>query len=147
MSNYSKYLFYKLISIIAFIMPFFVLFALNKSMFIVKNVTSISLYGYISLIFVFSIIKDKITIFGKNNLTLPFSIALFITAIMMKNFYQQLIIISIAGIIGSVLSQVFSPIEKVFYYQCYEIKGDSKLRITTPNLTHKEGWKRAYLWN
>ena len=144
MSNLAKYRLYKLLSFTAFATPFIVIIAMNYQMFIAFEVTKISMYGYIIGIFLVMAVKDKIIGTVRRNPVLTMSIVMFFTSVIMKNFLNELMIISLMGIVGSVLSAIFEPVVGVYFNQCFEYNGDRVKKIVSDDLTHKEGWKLAY---
>lgn len=145
MTNYRRYLLYKGLSFLAFIIPFSILIAIDSEDFIIKEVTKLSLYGYIVLIFLVVAFKNKLFDTAKKNPPLSMSLILFVTAIIMRNFYKELLLISIAGLLGSILSAIFEPVERVYFNCCFVANGTTYSKITTEDLPQKEGWKRAYL--
>ena len=144
MSNLGKYRLYKMLSFTAFIMPFVVIIAMNYQMFIAFEVTKISMYGYLVGIFVVIAVKDKIIGTVRKNPVLTMSIVLFFTSVIMKNFLTELMIISMMGIIGSILSAIFEPVVGVYFNQCFLYNGDRVKKIVSEDISHKEGWKQAY---
>ncbi len=144
MSNLGKYRLYKFASLFSFLLPFAVLVGVNYQMFISFEVTKISLYGYIVMIFVVVAFKTKIMGTAKKNPLLTMSIVLLITSMIMRNYSYQLTNIAICGIVGSSLSSIFEPVADVFFNECYEINGEHKRRVERDTLSHKQGFLRAY---
>ena len=144
MSNLAKYRLYKVLSFTAFATPFAVIIAMNYQMFVAFEVTKISMYGYLVALFILIGVKDKIIGTVRKNPVLTMSIVLFFTSVIMKNFLTELMIISLMGIIGSILSAIFEPVVSVYFNQCFEYNGDRVKRISSEDLSHKEGWKKAY---
>ncbi len=145
MTNLSKFKLYKLLSFIAFLLPFLFLIVTFKDMFFATMTgTKFTLYGYISLIFIAVAFKKTVAENVKKNPTLSLSIFMLITSFVFRTFCDQLLIISIAGFVGSLLSNLIEPVSEVYFNLCYEMNGVHKKRIHSENITHKEGWKRAY---
>ncbi|MEG2001722.1 MAG: hypothetical protein RR107_01345 [Clostridia bacterium] len=144
MSNIGKYRLYKVLSFLAFALPFAVVVGANFSRFIAFEATKVSLYGYVVLIFMVVAFKNKIFENAKKNPVLTLSIVMFLTAYIMKSFANELMVLSLTGLIGSLLSAVFDPVVEVFFSECFEMNGQNRRRITAETLSHKEGWKRAY---
>ena len=146
MTNRSRYVLYKALSVLLFFMPILALVALERDAFIKAGATKLSLYGYILLILIAVTLKEKCFDFAKKNVSLSLSLFLFVTALVMRYFSTELLYIGIAGIVGSVLSAFVSPVESVYYHLCYEdTVGGKRKRITSDDVPSKEGFKRAYL--
>lgn len=144
MSNIGKYRLYKFLSFLAFTAPFIVVIGINFGSFIMFETTKITLYGYLAMIFLFVAFKDKLFDTAKKNPALTMSIVLFLTSYLMRSFANELMLLSLTGLLGSLLSAIIDPVSEVFFNECFEMNGTKRRRVQKDAISHKEGWKRAY---
>lgn len=144
MTNRGKLRLYRFLSFIVYVIPFAFIVVYKFDLFIKYDVTKLSLYFYLTAMFVAVGMKDKLFNTAKKNPTLTLSTVLFVTAIIMQHFATELMLISLAGICGSVLSAIIEPVVSIYYNACFEQNGDYKKRIITDDIPQKQAWKKAY---
>lgn len=144
MTNFGKYITLKITSFLCFAMPIFAVIAVNYESFIYVG-AKYSLYFYVALLILAVEFSDSFLKITKKNPALVMSFALFITSVVMRYFSDQLLLISIAGIVGGVISVFFKEVEKVYFHACYEVlpNGD-KMRKTEEVIPLKTAIRRAY---
>ena len=147
MGNMGKYRVHKLLSCVLYALPLAGLFALDSSKYLANGSegVTIAFWGYVAVGFIIIGFKNKIAEFIKKDTLMSVSIGIFLVALIMEFLARQLLFISGASIVGSVLSHTVEPVADVYYDRVYkQISETKRMRIKSDDLTVKEAWKQAY---
>ena len=140
-TNRGRYILYKVISFLTYVLPLMVLFAVESSHYLRSTGTSLSFFGYIILILIFVALKDKLLEFAKKNTILTVSIALFVVSAVMRYLADELLLISGVSLFGALLATITEPVADVYKARAEEEKKEGK---TLETITHKNAWRLAY---
>lgn len=140
-TNKSRYIFYKWLSFLIYIIPLAVLFIIKRDDYITESGgKTVSFFGYMVVIFVIVAFKDKVLTFAKKNTILTVSVIIFTIAWVMKYLANELLLISAVSLIGSLISTIIEPVVVV-----YEAKLEKERNGDNVNLlSHKNAWRLAY---
>ena len=140
-TNKSRYIFYKWLSFLIYIIPLVVLFIIKRDDYITESGgKTVSFFGYMVVIFVIVAFKDKVLTFAKKNTILTVSVIIFTIAWVMKYLANELLLISAVSLIGSLISTIIEPVVVV-----YEAKLEKERNGDNVNLlSHKNAWRLAY---
>ena len=140
-TNKSRYIFYKWLSFLIYIIPLVVLFIIKRDDYITESGgKTVSFFGYMVVIFVIVAFKDKVLTFAKKNTILTVSVIIFTIAWVMKYLANELLLISAVSLIGSLISTIIEPVVGV-----YEAKLEKERNGDNVNLlSHKNAWRLAY---
>jgi len=147
MGNVARYRMYKLYSCVAYATPMAVLFGLNSDTYLSDSTggTSIGFWGFVMLVFMVIAFKNKIMEFSKKNSVMTLSVGVFLISLIMQFIANQLLIISIASIAGSILSHTVEGVADYYYSVSYkELNESSRVRLNLATVPQKEAWKQAY---
>lgn len=143
--NFFRYLFYKLLEMIAYAIPLGVLFGVNYKSY--TGGANISFWAYIIALFVILGFKQRISEYAKKDVMVTVSLAVFIVAIIMRYIADQLLIISACTLLGCIISKIFTPVSNVYFRACRRRDQTTKdlIKIRTPTIPHKKAWSLGYL--
>lgn len=139
-TNKGRYLEYKAISFMIYLIPLAILFAVNYGSYIRSAGTSLSFFGYIIIALILIAFKDKFLEFAKKNVVLSVSLVIFIVSIIMQYLAQELMLISGVSLFGAFLSCVVEPVADVYHVRAEKEKAGDEVEVPT----HKNAWRLAY---
>lgn len=147
MGNIARYRLYKIYSCIAYATPMAILFGVNSSQYISDTTggKSIGFWGFVMLIFIVLAFKNKIKELGTKNAVMTVSILVFSISLIMRLIADQLMIISLCSIGGSVLSNMVEPVADYYYSVAYkQLNEDVRVKQNLATIPQKIAWRQAY---
>lgn len=140
-TNKSRYIFYKWLSFLIYIIPLVVLFIIKRDDYITESGgKTVSFFGYMVVIFVIVAFKDKVLTFAKKNTILTVSVIIFTIAWVMKYLANELLLISAISLIGSLISTIIEPVVVVYEARLEKERNGDNVNL----LSHKNAWRLAY---
>lgn len=140
-TNKSRYIFYKWLSFLIYIIPLVVLFIIKRDDYITESGgKTVSFFGYMVVIFVIVAFKDKVLTFAKKNTILTVSVIIFTIAWVMKYLANELLLISAVSLIGSLISTIIEPVVVVYEARLEKERNGDNVNL----LSHKNAWRLAY---
>lgn len=148
--NALRYRLYKVLSCTTFALPFAILFALQKDLYLSfasPDTLGVGLgfWGYVMIGFIALGFKKKIGETIKKDPLLSISVGIFLIALIMEFVARQLMMLSGASIAGAILSRSVDGVSDVYFDRAYKALTDNKkVRIHEPLLSNKNAWRLAF---
>lgn len=143
--NHKKFLLYKGLAIMGFLIPMIVLFCLEPSYFIRQPAVSVGIGGVTAGVIVCIVLKRKLADFvGKN----PVLFAMLIFSIIvtfLRNSLELLPLIGWCSVVGILISGIFDRVADVYYAVAYkQISEKIRVKNIAPPIPDKEAFKIAF---
>lgn len=143
--NARRYYLYKLLSFIAYLIPMFTLFGIRNETYIVhKSGAGFAFGAVVIMLFAIIAFKHYLLALFKKNAVLTLSITMLVISLIlyaMTSPAQELMYISVASILGCILSSVFEKPADI--YRNGIVKDGIRIRRET--IPHKQAWVDGYL--
>lgn len=140
-TNKARYLFYKWLSFLIYIVPLVILFAVKSGDYISDGGgKTMSFWGYLLIIFAVVAFKDKVLNFAKKNTILTVSIIIFAIAWIMKYLANELLLISFISLLGSLISTFIEPVVNIYEARVKKEREGEAVGL----LAHRDAWRLAY---
>lgn len=143
MTNGAKCKLYRAYAFLVYALPMALLFILNHEAYAGKA-SAIGFWGYIILIFVIAAFKDKFLTLFKNSSLLTISAIFFVIALTMRYLSDEMILIALVSLVGSVLSTFIDIVGDVYERHSKIIVDGVEQKNRKPAIPDKEAWKEAY---
>lgn len=143
MTNGAKCKLYRAYAFLVYALPMALLFILNHDAYAGKA-SAFGFWGYIILIFVIAAFKDKFLTFFKNGSLLTISAIFFVIALTMRYLSEEMILISLVSLIGSLLSTFIDVVGDVYEWHSKIIVDGIEQKNMKRAIPDAQAWKEAY---
>jgi len=141
MTNIRRFYMYRLLAFVAYLVPMATLFGIRHNIYLKTMSSGLSFFGFVVVMLLAISFKSKLTAVARKNTVMTISVVIFVVAVVMQYLATELLIISLASVVGCVFSAIFEPVAEVYKGRCY--KDGAKVR--TERLPHKKAWQQGYL--
>lgn len=143
MTNGAKCKLYRAYAFLVYALPMALLFILNHEAYAGKA-SAFGFWGYIILIFVIAAFKDKFLTLFKNSSLLTISAIFFVIALTMRYLSDEMTLIALVSLIGSLLSTFVDVVGDVYERHSKVIVDGIEQKNRKPAMPDAEAWKEAY---
>ena len=144
-ANIRRYYLYKLLSFLAYLIPMSILFGVRNETYIVHRTGAGFAFGaVVTMLFAILAFKHYLLALFKKNAVLTLSITMLVISLIlyaMTRPAQELMYISLASILGCLLSSIFEKPADI--YRSAIVKDGIRIRRET--ISHKQAWVDGYL--
>ncbi len=142
LTNYMQSVLFKLYAFLVYCIPMAILFFCNVNAY--TSNAKLSFFGILIIGFIVIAFANTLKKIFKYNIGLSVSAVMFVVALLSKFLGEQLILISGASFVGSVLSMVVGEIANTYYRFAFKIDEDGRKRKDRSRaLTLKEAWSET----